>query len=401
MRELDEAEGRLIPGTAAAIRPFFSPDGQWIGYNDERRSTLKRVSLAGGVPVRVCGSVGESYGATWGPDDTIVFARDSSSGLWQVSAAGGEPRELTKPDRAQGEKTHRNPHYLPGGKAVLFTVGTNRLASYGRCQDRSARACQREPPHPDRRRNRRRLRGVRPPRVPARDLHPCRAFRPRAPGGDGRRPWRWSRACSRNHAMERLRSRWLAQGLWSTGPTKEAAQRLVVVDRAGRARPLSPFVEGLSSSLGCRPMGVPLLSEDRGQRPGLALRHRARVLLPGHVRVGQHQLRSGPPTESLSSSRRAPAGSSIACARTAAERPSASRWPGTGRSVSRLRCGRRTFWPTAEVGKNSREDIWIAPLEAGGEAAGLPADAGSAKGCPAFSPERPLTRLRVGRIGAG
>jgi hypothetical protein len=129
VRELDKLEGRVIPGTVNAWVPFFSPDGEWVGFNDWTDGTLKKVSLGGGAPVTLC-KMEQSHGATWGPDDTIVFTRDNSSGLWQVGAAGGEPRELTKPDRARGEKSHRWPRFLPGGEAVLFTVGTNRLSKW-------------------------------------------------------------------------------------------------------------------------------------------------------------------------------------------------------------------------------------------------------------------------------
>ncbi len=130
VRELDKPEGRVIPGTAGAFRPFFSPDGKWLGFIDRDEGTLKKVSLTGGAPLTLCKGVGNSHGATWGPDDTIVFTPDNDLGLWQVPAAGGEPRELTKPDRTRGEKSHRWPHYLPGGKAVLFTVGTSRLTRW-------------------------------------------------------------------------------------------------------------------------------------------------------------------------------------------------------------------------------------------------------------------------------
>ena len=121
VRELDKPEGRLIPGTANAYRPFFSPDGQWLGFNDVADRALQKVSLTGGAPLTVCKCVSTMAGATWGPDDTIVFTPNFYSGLWQVSAAGGDPRELTKPDRSRGEKSHRWPRFLPGGKAVLFT----------------------------------------------------------------------------------------------------------------------------------------------------------------------------------------------------------------------------------------------------------------------------------------
>ncbi|PYQ42554.1 MAG: hypothetical protein DMF77_12565 [Acidobacteria bacterium] len=130
VRDLDRPDWRMIPGTADASRPFFSPDGKWIGFNAADQ-TLKKVSLTGGgAPLRLCGGVTQSFGATWGPDDTIVFTPDNSSGLWQVPASGGEPRELTKPDRARGEKSHRFPEYLPGGGAILFTVGTSRLSQW-------------------------------------------------------------------------------------------------------------------------------------------------------------------------------------------------------------------------------------------------------------------------------
>jgi eukaryotic-like serine/threonine-protein kinase len=130
VRDLDKSEGRLMPNTAAGFRPFFSPDGKRLGFNDRADSTLKEVSLLGGSPVTVCKGVPQLYGATWGPDETIVFTPDSNAGLWQVPSSGGEPRELTKPDHGRGEKSHRWPHFLPGGKAVLFTRGTGRLTTW-------------------------------------------------------------------------------------------------------------------------------------------------------------------------------------------------------------------------------------------------------------------------------
>ena len=64
-------------------------------------------------------AVVDSRGATWGPDDTIVFASDAAPGLMQVPAAGGEPRPLTEP----AENTdHRWPTFVPDGEAVLYTV---------------------------------------------------------------------------------------------------------------------------------------------------------------------------------------------------------------------------------------------------------------------------------------
>jgi serine/threonine-protein kinase len=102
---------------------FVSPDGQWIGFRDGL-SVLKKVAVAGGpaVTLATIDTAGFS-GATWGADDTIIVATNSvDTGLLRVSAAGGPPTVLTRPDRAQGEADHFWPEMLPGGRAVLFTI---------------------------------------------------------------------------------------------------------------------------------------------------------------------------------------------------------------------------------------------------------------------------------------
>jgi serine/threonine-protein kinase len=40
----------------------------------------------------------------------------------RVSAAGGSPEVLTTPDVSKGERSHRWPEILPGGKAVVFVI---------------------------------------------------------------------------------------------------------------------------------------------------------------------------------------------------------------------------------------------------------------------------------------
>ncbi len=119
LRRLDQWQARPIPGTENADQPFFSPDGNWLGFVT-RRGELKKVNLAGGDPVKLCQS-GAPYGATWGPDDTIIFAR-CCSGLFRVAASGGEPEQITSLDEEAAEVSHRLPHILPNGKAVLFTA---------------------------------------------------------------------------------------------------------------------------------------------------------------------------------------------------------------------------------------------------------------------------------------
>ncbi len=111
------------------VQPFFSPDGKWLGFHgsaDYEKGgevwKLKKVPLDGGPATTIC-DCRESYGASWGSDDTIVFACSGGARvLWRVSAAGGEPEPITELDEEAHEINHRLPHLLPGAKAVLFTV---------------------------------------------------------------------------------------------------------------------------------------------------------------------------------------------------------------------------------------------------------------------------------------
>ena len=84
------------------------------------------MSIRGGPAITLCPVVGRPLGASWGDDDTIVFAtNDPASGLWQVPASGGEPTVLTKPDTPPGTNDHVFPSVLAGGRFVLFTIVTH------------------------------------------------------------------------------------------------------------------------------------------------------------------------------------------------------------------------------------------------------------------------------------
>ena len=102
--------------------PFVSPDGKWIGFADA--GALKKVPVNGGPAATITTIDGPtSTGATWGPDDTIIFATtNGATGLQRVSAAGGPTTVLTRPDAEHGEADHAFPEWLPGGRAVLFTI---------------------------------------------------------------------------------------------------------------------------------------------------------------------------------------------------------------------------------------------------------------------------------------
>jgi serine/threonine-protein kinase len=130
MRSLDQLEAAPIPGTEGGVNPFFSPDGRFVGYWST--GEIRRVPVAGGPPVRVS-ETRPIFGASWGDDDRIVFSR-ATGGLLEVPAAGGNPVVLTTPSNERGEVSHRLPHVLPGGAAILFTVTRNRFPVWDQTQ---------------------------------------------------------------------------------------------------------------------------------------------------------------------------------------------------------------------------------------------------------------------------
>jgi serine/threonine-protein kinase len=117
LRRLDELTPRPVEATAGASTPFFSPDGRWLAFYAD--GLLKKVPVAGGVPLTI-GEAPPVWSASWGADDTIVFASTQApEGLWRVSADGGDPVRITTPGAGEA---HGYPQILPGGTRVLFSV---------------------------------------------------------------------------------------------------------------------------------------------------------------------------------------------------------------------------------------------------------------------------------------
>jgi serine/threonine-protein kinase len=119
LREMDTQEGKPISGTGGALGPFFSPDGQWVGFFDSGK--MKKISVAGGASLTLCDAP-DPRGAVWTPDSTIFFAPSGTSGISKVSASGGTPEIVTVPDPKKGESSHRWPELLPGGETLLYAV---------------------------------------------------------------------------------------------------------------------------------------------------------------------------------------------------------------------------------------------------------------------------------------
>ncbi len=119
LQSLSELEATPIAGSEDASNPFFSPDGNWVAFF--ARGQLKKVAISGGTPLTIC-EASETRGASWGPDNTIVFGVAATQGLRRVPASGGKTEELTRVDASQKELSHRWPEFLPGGQEVLFAI---------------------------------------------------------------------------------------------------------------------------------------------------------------------------------------------------------------------------------------------------------------------------------------
>ncbi len=114
MRPLDSFEAKPIAGTEAGSAPFFSPDGEWIGFFAQGK--LKKALLTGGVSVSLCSTATTIPGASWGSDNTIVFQFNVGS-LLRVSASGGNPETLKT---LKDEASNRWPKFVPGSQVVLY-----------------------------------------------------------------------------------------------------------------------------------------------------------------------------------------------------------------------------------------------------------------------------------------
>ncbi|MHC4169221.1 MAG: protein kinase domain-containing protein [Planctomycetota bacterium] len=122
MRPLDSLQITPIPGTRNAHNPFFSSDGQWVGFFTERQ--LKKVSLVGGKTLELHGDIalGKVAFGSWGGDRTIVFSDPNGDrGLQRIPHDGGQAETLIPPAPEEDKIRYCYPQTLPGGNAILYS----------------------------------------------------------------------------------------------------------------------------------------------------------------------------------------------------------------------------------------------------------------------------------------
>jgi len=118
LRSLESTEARFLPGTEAAMYPFWSPDGKSLAFFAAGK--LKKLDVSGGNAIPIC-DVLEGRGGTWSTDGVILFGMRAGA-LFRVDASGGKPVQLTSLDEARHETSHRFPQFLPDQKHFLFVA---------------------------------------------------------------------------------------------------------------------------------------------------------------------------------------------------------------------------------------------------------------------------------------
>jgi eukaryotic-like serine/threonine-protein kinase len=124
LRPLDSLEAILLPGTANADDPTFSPDGRAVAFFIPPAGTTKgklmTLELATGrlSTIWALGGAGEGpLGSTWGPNGRIYFG-SGYVGIRAVPVSGGTPVAVTT--TRPGEGFHGAPEILPDGRHLMF-----------------------------------------------------------------------------------------------------------------------------------------------------------------------------------------------------------------------------------------------------------------------------------------
>ncbi len=123
LRELASDAALLLPGTADAETPVFSPDGAWIAYFTD--TALWKIATAGGSPQRLADATASNRGVAWLGNDRLVYSPNTTAVLHMVTASGGTPETITSYDSFESDRPHRShrwPASTPDGRGVVFTA---------------------------------------------------------------------------------------------------------------------------------------------------------------------------------------------------------------------------------------------------------------------------------------
>ena len=117
VRDFSSVEAHAIEGTEGAYFPFWSPDGESIGFFADNK--LKRIAIGGGAPI-VLADAPDPRGGSWSSEGVILFVPTTTGGLFRIPAAGGEVTPALPLDSSRQERGQRWPAFLPDGKRFIY-----------------------------------------------------------------------------------------------------------------------------------------------------------------------------------------------------------------------------------------------------------------------------------------
>jgi eukaryotic-like serine/threonine-protein kinase len=133
LRTFDEVPARVIPGTEGGIAPFWSPDGQYLGFfaHNALMKVRVRPDSADVKPELLYAADFEPGGGTWNRDGAILFAPNLSDGIYRVSSKGGDFAPVLKLQHDKGQTADLWPQFLPDGRNFIYFGSTDKPETTG------------------------------------------------------------------------------------------------------------------------------------------------------------------------------------------------------------------------------------------------------------------------------
>jgi Tol biopolymer transport system component len=126
VRKFDQVNPRLLLAERGIeLVPFWSPDGEWIGYGVE--TTIYKIPASGGDPIRIGSAPGghdfnPSASATWLPNGKVVFST-GYAGVFEISSQGGHAVEILPP--GEDEVDYHEFIVLPDNRTFIYDIHHN------------------------------------------------------------------------------------------------------------------------------------------------------------------------------------------------------------------------------------------------------------------------------------
>jgi eukaryotic-like serine/threonine-protein kinase len=126
IRNLDSLNSRALAGTDGAEYPFWSLDGNSLGFFADGK--LKTISISAEESETLCDAPHPS-GGTWGKNDVILFSVSAGAGIYRISSKGSTATVVTSP--TQSETSYRFPSFLPDHQHFVFYAISNNITESG------------------------------------------------------------------------------------------------------------------------------------------------------------------------------------------------------------------------------------------------------------------------------